>query len=154
MKRLKLFLLLLAFIAAPLAMMAQNVIYTNDFESGSGLPSGWVAVTGTASISTTYPNNGGHSFKFDQGTTIVVAMQSFEVEVSSLILHVWERPEGTSSSGDFEIGYVTSVTNANSFVAVEGPENCSRGTQYVEHTVDFSTASVPAGARIAFRCRI
>ena len=136
---------------APLAMNAQTLVYSNDFESGSGLPSGWVNVTGTAGISTSYPNNGSHSFRFYDGTTIVVAMQSFDVDVSSLVLHVWERPEGSSSSGDFEIGYVTSVTNANSFVAVDGPVNCSRGTTYTEHTVDFSTANVPTGARIAFR---
>jgi hypothetical protein len=62
----------------------------------------------------------------------------------------WTRPESTGgSSGKFAIGYMTDISDASTFVAVETYNSTEMTTSYVKKTVDF--VSVPANANIAMR---
>ena len=132
--------------------MAQ-AIYTMDFESDSyyeDLPTGWTLVTGDVFVNDYNPAHGGDQYLDFQGSgTNVVAMPALSSPVSGVELTFWEAFEGTSS-GSFEVGYVTDVTNANSFVSVATYGLTGRTSKvYDQHTVTFPGA--PAGSRIAFR---
>ena len=118
----KALLVLLAFILMmPLAMKAQYL--TEGFEStSSGLPAGWVQVSGTVSVdnSSSYTCTGSRSLKFSNSLSNLVALPVLSVEISMVELTINTRPEGTyENSGNFQIGYMTDVTNASSFVPVQ-----------------------------------
>ena len=155
----KLFLVWLSVLMMlPWALQAQSY-YNEDFESlSSGLPTGWTHLsssgTVTAYTSSSYACGGTHSLKFSGSTDNMVAMPAFVteigyVEISNVELTFSTRPESTSSRcGSFQVGYVTSLTDATTFTPV-ATYNVSEFSGCQQFTVSFTGA--PAGSYIAFR---
>ena len=146
-------LILLLSLAAVVGLQAQTAIpYTQGFESSS-MPSGWSHIgSGAAACQTSYPHTGTYSLKFSGATSDnVVKLPTFAQEIANLEIAFWSRPEGTSSSGNFDIGYLTNPASASSFVAVETYNCATEGTTYQQHIATF--AGAPAGSVIALRHR-
>ena len=95
----------------------------------------------------------GYSLKFKSGianTSNYLILPEFELPIDQLELSFQTRPEGTSSSpGTFDVGYMTNVQNAASFVVVEHYSYSDFNGAYQQKIVYFD--SVPEGARIAMR---
>ncbi len=154
MKRLTLFWLLLAIIILPKAMMAQTLIYSEDFENTSSLPPGWIhSTSGAVTSQTSTPHGGSKSLKFSGANPNVVVMPDLGVEISNVLLTFWERPQLAlgNTPGDFDLGYITDPNDSSTFVQVM-TWNYSKGFTYEEH-VEITFAGAPIGSRIAFRHR-
>ncbi len=129
-----------------------SIPYTEDFESyatSADLPC-WTVLGGTVQPSTSYTHSGARSLKFSGSTNNIIAMPSTEDEINTLELTFFTRPESfsTASCGSFQVGYVTDLTDASSFVAVDN-YTYSDFSDYEEKTVVFTSA--PAGSYVAFR---
>ena len=125
---------------------------SEDFENAANdLPVCWDNVgAGTIAIQTTNPHSGSKSLKFSGVTGgNIVALPELE-EYNGRTLTFYTRPESSSSScGSFQVGYITDITNASTFHALETYQYNDAGfPNYAEKNVDLST--VPAGARLAF----
>ncbi len=150
----KLFLVWLsALMMLPWALQAQSY-FTEDFESlSSGLPTGWTKISSSGSVAvqtgSSYSCGGTHSLKFSGSTDNLVAMPALSVEISTVELTFSTRPEGSySNCGSFQVGYVTSLTDATTFTSV-ATYSVSQVSGCQEFTVSF--AGAPAGSYIAFR---
>ena len=156
MKKFLHFLALAAMLCIPWVTQAQQSLPYNDgFESySSGLPTGWTKVgSGTVSVQTSYVNTGSKSLKFNGATSNVVALPQFTAEINTLQITIFTRPEGTySSSKDFDIGYITDLNDASTFVAIATYNYSEFSGSYLEKG-PVSMASAPTGAYIAFRHR-
>ena len=128
--------------------------YTEDFDNLSGnLPNCWTKIgAGTAAkySSTTYAHSGNYSLRFNGATSNLVALPEMDAPTNTLTMSFWTRPESFTNSncGTFSVGYVTDVTDANSFVALE-TYTYSDFTEIENKVVSF--ASAPATATIALR---
>ncbi len=128
--------------------------YIEDFDNLSGnLPNCWTKIgAGTAAkySSTTYAHSGNYSLRFNGATSNLVALPEMDAPTNTLTMSFWTRPESFTNSncGTFSVGYVTDVTDANSFVALE-TYTYSDFTEIENKVVSF--ASAPATATIALR---
>ena len=146
------FIAVLVLVMISFATMAQTYI-SEDFENvSSGLPSGWSSLgTGSVAVHSGNAHGGSHSMRFSGATSNVVVLPELPVQVNTTQVTLWTKAEQNSSfCGSFQVGYLTNVNDANTFVAVE-TISYEDYTTYRELTVPMSNA--PAGARIAFRHR-
>ena len=150
-------MLLIALFAVPFATQAQS-FFEEDFESSSTgtLPTGWTKMKGGSSVgvSTSYTCSGSHSFKFEGSSesdpVSMVAISGLTVEANTTEMTFSTRNESTySQCGSFSVGYVTDLTDPNTFVAIETHNASEFNGSCQEFTVAFNSA--PAGAYIAFR---
>ena len=144
------FRVMLALVMLSFSIQAQTYI-SEDFESiSSGLPTGWVSVgPGTVAVRTSNGHNGYHSLRFSGSVSNVVALPELLVPINTTQVTLWTKAEGNyTGCGSFQVGYLTNVNDAGSFVALDSILYSDYLT-YGELTV--SMAQAPAGARIAFR---
>ncbi len=151
-----LFALLLAFIAPWAANAQQSLPYSEGFEDySSGLPTGWTKVgSGTVAVQTTASqvHQGSVSLKFSGATSNVVALPQFAKEINQLQISLYSKAEGNyGSCGYFDVGYVTDLTDASTFVQLQSDYYSSFTSYGLVGPV--SMASAPNGAYIALRHR-
>ena len=126
-----------------------DIPYTYGFEDAA--PFGcWTVISGTITRISGYPNTGSYRLDFRGTTSNMIALPQFNEATNNLRVEFYTRPESTGgSSGKFAIGYMTDITDASTFVAVETYNSTEMTTNYVKKTVDF--VNVPANANIAMR---
>ena len=128
-------------------------VLEEGFEHSGSMPEGWTHIgSGSTNItsSSSRVHTGTYSLIFSGATSNnVIVLPDLGVEANTLTLSFWSLAESGTSSGTFQVGYVTSATDATTFQQV-GSYNASEYTSYKEVN-NVSLASVPAGARIAFR---
>lgn len=156
MKRLLLLITLTALLVPWASNAQQSIPYSEGFENvSSGLPTGWTKVgSGTVAVQATASqvHDGSSSLKFSGATSNVVALPQFSVEISTLQISFWSKAEGNySSCGSFDVGYVTSLTDASTFVQIQSDSYLNFTSYGLVGPV--SMASAPDGAYIAFRHR-
>ena len=131
-----------------------GTILETGFESTS-MPDGWTHIgNGTGVPATSNTHNGSYSLKFSGATSDnVVVLPQFGAETNQLTIDFWSKAESSnvSSSGYFDLGYVTNPTDASTFVALDTYSASDHGSY--THIEKFSMTSAPNGARIAFRHR-
>ena len=154
--------LLMAMLIMPWVAFSQNtIIYQTGLEeyNDGSLPTGWTKVVSgsTASVRTNNVHSGSKSFGFiytqnNNGTyNNIVALPEFEIVTGSASLEFWSKAESNNSNcGRFDVGYITDVTNASTFVALSTIDYY----QHLNYTfVTISLSRMPDNARIAFRHR-
>ena len=129
--------------------------YTWTFEEmdANAAPLCWTKVgSGTANVtsSTSNAHNSSKYLRFSGSTSNLIVLPEINGTLSDLQMRLWTRPESTSNSscGTFSVGYVTDVTDATTFVALE-TYSYNDFTAYDQKTVRYT--GVPAGARMALR---
>ena len=160
MKNLRFFMALTASVLMmTFTLQAQDPLYVEGFENG--WPESWQSVlceTANNSVQTSNCHSGAKSLKITQtgngAANYIVMPQLTGRNVTGLELNFWAKPStGATNVGALEVGYITDITDASSFVLVNtftyNDFYESYSTLYREKTV-FLTA-MPAGARIAFR---
>ena len=123
-----------------------------DMDAGAA-PLCWTKVgSGNANVtsSTSYAHNSTKYLRFSGSTSNLIVLPEINGTLSDLQMRLWTRPESTSNSncGTFSVGYVTDVTDATTFVALE-TYSYNDFTAYDQKTVRYT--GVPAGARMALR---
>ena len=79
-----------------------------------------------------------------------IILPPFDDDISLLELQFQTRPEGTSSSsGSFDVGYMTDANDSTTFVSVQHYDYSDFNDTYLEKFVTFTNA--PSGARMAMR---
>lgn len=79
-----------------------------------------------------------------------IVLPEFSDDISGLELQFQTRPEGTSSSsGSFDVGYMTDATDSTTFVSVQHYDYSDFSGSYELKIVSFTNA--PSGARMAMR---
>ena len=133
------------------ATPTMGTLIEEDFEDGS-MPTGWTHIgNGTGAPASSNAHGGSYSLKFNGATTDnVVVLPDCGTETNRLSISFWSKAEG-SSSGNFDFGYVTDVTDASTFVSLATYSSTEHSSY--QHIENYSMASAPAGARIAFRHR-
>ncbi len=134
---------------------AESVPWSEDFEnraSIAALPC-WTKVgEGSVSVNNGNANSGSYSLKFSGVTGgNIIALPQFGSEISGLQLSFYTRPEShtNSSCGTFEVGYITDLNDASTFVSVESyAYNDWASASYTHKEVIMSSA--PAGSYFAF----
>ena len=126
-----------------------DIPYTYGFEDAA--PFGcWTVISGTITRISGYPNTGSYRLDFRGTTSNMIALPQFNEASNNLRVEFYTRPESTGgNSGKFAIGYMTDITDASTFVAVETYNSTEMTTTYVKKTVDM--VNVPANANIAMR---
>ncbi len=119
--------------------------YTNNT-----FPSDWSIVNGSPYVTSSYHNTGNNSLRFTGSYNNIVAMPQFGTETNLLKISFYMMAENSSYNGNFEVGYITDVNDASSFVAVSEAYHYSNYTSFTLIS-DISMTEAPAGARIAFR---
>ncbi len=134
-----------------------NIPFTENFDdyAASATPDCWTKMgSGTAAInnSTTYSHSGSMTLKFNGASPNIIALPQMSVPTNTLELTLWTRPENftNGSCGQFDVGYVTDLTDADSFVAI-ATYNFDDFSDVEERTINYSNA--PANATIALRHR-
>lgn len=130
---------------------ASDIPYTYDFEQAAPFDC-WAVISGNVSVINNASNSHESSYYLDfrGSTSNMVALPGFNAATNTLRIEFWTRPESTSgSSGKFAVGYMTNLTDASTFVAVETYNSTEMTTTYVKKAVNLN--SVPANAYIAFR---
>ena len=152
MKRILSFLLFVAALMTPFALQAQTYLSENFENVSNALPNGWVSVgPGTVAVynDAEYAHSGNKSIRFSDATSNVVALPALSVPTNTVQVRLWTRSEGYPYCLTFDVGYVTDITDASSFVAITTIDASDYLDTYKELTVYMSSA--PADARIAFR---
>ncbi len=155
-KKSLLFALLMALFMPWAANAQQSLPYSEGFEDySSGLPTGWTKVgSGTVAVQTTasHVHQGSVSLKFSGATSNVVALPQFAKEINQLQISLYSKAEGNyGSCGYFDVGYVTDLTDASTFVQLQSDYYSSFTSYGLVGPV--SMASAPNGAYIALRHR-
>ncbi len=147
------------YISARTACAPFNAPYTWGFEdmTANNAPECWNAVSGTPYVTgntsySTYSHSGDKALAF-YGTGLIV-LPELTVEANTLQMQLWLRAgSNTSSSGNFEVGYMTNPADATTFTAIATynySEFAINGTMtYDMRSVMFANA--PEGARMALR---
>ena len=158
-KRIGFFFLFMAVSLTPFYGQSQTYLSENFENVSSGLPAGWVSVgPGTVQIlngtnqwyQTEFVHNGSQSLMFSGATSNVVALPALSVPINTTQVTLWTRAEmGSSSCGTLEVGYITDISDASSFVAVTNVSWSECPSNFIELVVQMNSA--PANARIAFR---
>ena len=126
-----------------------DIPYTYGFEDAAPYDC-WTVISGTVSRQSGTTNSGSYRLDFRGTTSNMIALPQFNEATNNLRVEFYTRPESTGgSSGKFAIGYMTDITDASTFVAVETYNSTEMTTNYVKKTVDF--VNVPANANIAMR---
>ena len=138
---------------------AQPITYTFGFEADeAGKFDCWTPISGTIALQTNNAHNGTQYLDFRGTTSNMVALPAFNEPTNTLRVEFWTRPESKSTptstynySGKFAVGYMTDISDVNTFVAVETYNNTdwAESLVYVKKTVDM--IGVPANATIAMR---
>lgn len=146
---------------------AQNTtVYQENFESytpSSGLhytlPTGWTKATSSSAVgvqnNATQVHNGSKSFGFNRAQSInnqylsIIALPEIEVVTGTATLSFWSKAEmNDNRCGNFEVGYITDVTNPASFVSLRSYSYAN----YLSYSlVEVHLSAMPSNARIAFR---
>ncbi|MBQ3942379.1 MAG: choice-of-anchor J domain-containing protein, partial [Bacteroidales bacterium] len=128
---------------------AYDIPYTYGFEDAAPFDC-WTVISGNVSRQSGTTNSDSYRLDFRGTTSNMIALPQFTEPTNTLRVEFYTRPESTGgSSGKFAIGYMTDITDASTFVAVETYNSTEMTTSYVKKTVDF--ASAPANAIIAMR---
>ena len=128
--------------------------YEEGFEDAYyDIPDCWTKVGGGYAVGYDYyVNTGSYSMVFAnaEGGNII-ALPQFEENISSLTLDFYTRPESNSYSycGTFEVGYITNLNDASSFVPVETYSYNDWATSDYERKI-VRMPSAPAGSYFAF----
>ena len=134
------------------ACEAASIPYTYGFETEDMFDC-WKPIAGVAiQYGSGNSHEGSHSMKFSGTTNNLVVLPRFEDATNTLRLEFWTRPESNtnSSCGNFDVGYMTDLSDASTFVAVDTyAYNDWEAKEFVKKTVDFDNA--PANAYIAMR---
>lgn len=150
----KLFLLLIAFATSWAAQAQTTLPYEYGFETEEPM-SLWTTISGSI---LRYPiqhnaNNGTYYLRFQGSpTTRLIALPEFSEATNTLRLEFYTRPEQNTYTycGTFDVGYMTNLTDANSFVIIDTYSYNDWGTNtYEKKTVNFTSA--PANSFIAMR---
>ncbi|MDY6372179.1 MAG: choice-of-anchor J domain-containing protein, partial [Bacteroidales bacterium] len=140
-------------IAARTPCAAQSIPDTIDFEDATpdAAPSCWTPLGGDVFVRNSTTNAHGGSMYLDFRGTLrnMIALPSYEDDLSGLQIRFWTRPENFTNNncGTFEVGYITNLTDTSTFSPIVS-YTYSDFTAYEEKEVSF--ASAPAGAYIAF----
>ena len=126
-----------------------DIPYTYGFEDAA--PFGcWTVISGNITRYSGTTNTGSYRLDFRGTTSNMIALPQFNETTNNLRVEFYTRPESTGgSSGKFAIGYMTDITDASTFVAVDTYNSTQMTTTYVKKTVDM--VNVPANANIAMR---
>ncbi|MBQ6276738.1 MAG: fibronectin type III domain-containing protein [Bacteroidales bacterium] len=116
----------------------------------SQTPACWTKLgNGSAQVVASYPNSSPNSLRFSGATSDnIIVFPQFSENISNLKLSFYTKPEGTSSSGDFYVGYVTDPNDASTFVSVD-TYNCRVGTTYDQK--EYVMSGAQAGSYFAFK---
>ncbi|MCR5659163.1 MAG: choice-of-anchor J domain-containing protein [Bacteroidales bacterium] len=132
--------------------VTEETQYTYGFET-SDLFGCWTPIAGAAiQNGSDNAHESTYSLKFSGTTNNMVALPPFVNATNTLRLEFWTRPESitNSSCGSFDVGYMTDLADASSFVAVATyAYNDWSEKVFEKKTVDFGNA--PANAFIAMR---
>ena len=131
--------------------------HTWDFEQmpTDEFPECWVKVgSGYAYVESGNAHEGQMSVLFSGSTSNILVLPELAVEANTLQMKLWLRPQSNvSSSGNFDVGYMTDINNASTFTALDTynyTEFFTTGSSvYGQRTVMF--AGVPDSARMALR---
>lgn len=129
---------------------AFSIPYTYDFEDATEFAC-WHPIAGAA-IASSYPHEGSKALKFSGTTNNMIALPQFTQPANTLQVEFWTRPESAtnSSCGNFDVGYMTDLSDATTFVAVATyAYNDWSAAEYVKKSINLN--AVPAGAYIAMR---
>ena len=132
--------------------VTEETQYTYGFET-SDLFGCWTVIAGAAiQNNSNQAHESTYALKFSGTSNNMVALPPFVNATNTLRLEFWTRPESNtnSSCGSFDVGYMTDLADANSFVAVETyAYNDWTSAVFEKKTVDFVNA--PENAYIAMR---
>ena len=128
--------------------------YEENFDSSTvGItPSGWSAISGSATVYTsstpTYLHSGSNCLRISNSSTgdRIIALPQFENDITTLQISCY-HVAGGSTHGSLEIGYIVEASGETSFTSIT-TYLASSSTVYQE--VEVSMATAPSGARIAF----
>jgi hypothetical protein len=156
--------LLMAMLIMPWVAFSQNtIIYQQDFESCTPmmLPSGWIKIfpeTNPAVGTNPTHNQSTKSLGFanakavGNGYSNIVALPDIEVVTGTVTVSFWSKAQKNDSRcGHFDVGYLTDIADASSFVCVRTDDYTGFYSAFTFVTANFS--EMPAGSRIAFRHR-
>ncbi len=129
--------------------------YSINFDDVATLPNCWSALNqyeGYPMVSSTYPyNNSTQSLEFHANGASYAVLPAFEAPLSELQVSLYTCREG-SSSGSFQVGYLTDPSDANTFIALETVTSAGLGNNdYIKLIVSYQDAEVDEDARIAFK---
>lgn len=98
----------------------------------------------------TYVKTGSKSlfFRSSSSKNVYAILPEFSGSFTGLQMTFWHKEENVSASGATTLGYFTNITNEETFVTLK---TCDRKTKEWQEEV-VSLATVPTGARLAFRC--
>lgn len=155
-------------ISAPSDECAQNLPYSEDFESYtsttsyssfSSYPDCWDMIfSGTGQgyrphvYNGTYSPTGTKAIVFTSGSAAYgsdnyAILPSINGDLNNVQMSFKYRMESTSQ-GKLYVGYLTNPTDGSTFVQLANPTNYTTGTNY---EISFAGHNIPAGARIAFK---
>ena len=128
--------------------------WEHDFESDEtfDIPECWDAIdnSGTSYV---YGSNGHNAAKclfMEEGRTTnfqTVILPKFDAELGTLYISFWYKGSAGANYGNVQVGYITDITNQNTFVAVGDP--FAPASEYQNAEVPFT--GITADARIAIR---
>ena len=128
--------------AMPLAKAQNNtpsLPYFNGFEDSNPLD-GWTTFPNSTTILDHWYHNGSYCLGFYGSADKRIALPQFGKPVNTLRLEFWSRPEGSySQCGNFDVGYMTDLEDANTFVAV-ATYAYNDWSGYMKKTVEFTDA--------------
>lgn len=124
--------------------------YTYGFEDAEPFEC-WTAISGTVTRISGTTHADSYRLDFRGTTSNMIAFPQFTNATNTLRVEFWTRPESNGgSSGKFAVGYMTDLSDASTFVAVETYNSTTwTSLDYVKKTVDL--VSAPANAIIVFR---
>ena len=157
-------MLMLMLLAAPMFVSAQSqtvTLFSENFGSyaNNDFPVGWTKVitNSTSTVSSSNGHSASRCFKFTKAVQQdnsefwnIVALPYLEAEAGSMTVSFWSRPGSTNANcGTFDIGYITDLSDASTFVQVSSYDY-TEGTTYKQYSVPLEN---PANAIVAFRHR-
>ncbi len=131
--------------------------HTWDFEGlgTNATPDCWTTVgSGYTYVVSANSHSGTNAIQFSGSTNNILVLPELAVEANTLQMTLWLRAQSnTSSSGTFDVGYMTDITNPATFVVLDSynyTEFFTTGSSvYGQRTVMF--AGVPDSVRMALR---
>ena len=127
--------------------------YTEGFEglTTEQAPACWIPVNGDVYVRTGAPHSGLQYLDFRGTTSNTIALPRGTEPTSNLQVRFWTRPESSSysSCGTFSVGYMTDLSNSNTFVELANWAYNTFTSGYEEKEVPMTGA--PDSAYIVFR---
>jgi hypothetical protein len=126
---------------------ATTIPYTQNFDANANLPACWI-MYGSLGISTSYSTSSPNTLRFNGNGTNVAVLPIFDEDVDTTKISFVLRRED-ASSGAMDIGYLTNLSDANSFVPVITDILTAEDDNIA---FDIALSAFPAGiTHIAFR---